>query len=181
MGASRFLLKAQRGNTMPFGKSSAGDFESNPHFLSGGVVTALPQKYKYDASDCTGSQVSGGDQYLGHTGLFIHARILHPGQFHRFQVRAATDPKRAAFNFTSEDSTLIGCIWPPFYPERAFNQGNVDRLFVFAGSFGNKPACFNPSTYRPIRGCPTAYGWLIEVDSGGTGNYDMTILFLQGP
>jgi hypothetical protein len=107
--------------------------------------------------------------------------LLAPtGTFHRFRVKDDTDPKRAAFNFTSEDTSLIGCITPPNYPERPFNQGNVNRVFVFAGSFNNMPACFNPPQYRPIQACQTSYGWHIQVDSGGTGNYDMDIAFIFG-
>src|SRR5262249_39016420 len=110
--------------------------------------------------------------------------ILATGQFHRFQVKSDTDPRKANLNFTSEAVSLIGCISPPnFYPERPFNQGNVGRIFVFAGSSKNPPgpACFFPDIYRPIQGCPTAYGWLIEVDSGGTGVFDMVIFFFHGP
>lgn len=166
---------------MPFGK--ADDFELNPHFLLGGVLTAKPDYFRFDNQDCTGPMKPGGEVFQGHTGLFITAIVLPNGQFHRFQVTIDTNPRHAAFNFTSEATSLIGCISPPYYPERPFNQGNVGRIFVFAGSMGNPPgpACFNPPIYRPIRGCPTAYGWRIEVDSAGTGNYDMTILFFQGP
>jgi hypothetical protein len=167
---------------MPFGKSN--DYERNPHFLSGGVATILPADFHWDASDCTGASKPGGETYLSHTGLFITARILPIGKFHRFRVKAETDPRRANFNFMSEDTALIACISPPnFYPERVFNQGNAGRIFVYAGSFRNPPgpACFHPDIYRPIRGCPTAYGWFIEVDSGGTDAYDMTIYFIEGP
>lgn len=164
---------------MPFGKGN--DYELNPHFLSGGVVTAKPDYYHFNPTDCTGPMKQGGEVFQGHTGLFITASILPTGQFHRFRVEI--DPRKAAFNFTSEATSLIGCITPPNYPERPFNQGNVGRIFVYAGSMRNPPgpACFYPDIYRPIRGCPTAYGWHIEVDSSGAGNYDMTIFFFQGP
>jgi hypothetical protein len=167
---------------MPFGITD--DFERNPHFLSGGVATALPAAHHWDARDCTGPKKPGTDIYLSHTGLYITATQLPVGKFHRFRVH--TDPGGAAFNFTSERTSLIGCIHPPHYPERFFNQGDVSRIFVYAGSIHIPPnppskACFHPPIYRPIRGCPTAYGWLIEVDSGGTGAFDMTILFFQGP
>ena len=163
---------------MPFGKDQ--DFEFNPHFLHGGVATKKPDYMTYSPQGCTGPVQQGGQQFEGRTGLFITATVLPAGQYHRFQVQ--TDPKNAAFNFTSEATSLIGCITPPNYPERPFNQGNVGRIFVFAGSFRTGgPACFNPDIYRPIRGCPTAYGWYIEVDSASTGNYDMVVLFFQGP
>jgi hypothetical protein len=92
-----------------------------------------------------------------------------------------SDPRRVAINFTSEAVTLVGCITPPQYPERPFNQGDVDRLFLYANSTGSQPACFGAPADRPIRGCPTADGWLIEVDSAGTGDYDVTVLFIEGP
>jgi hypothetical protein len=164
---------------MPFGKPD--DFALNPHFLgAGGVTTLLPDQYRYNASDATGPVVLGRDQFHGHTGLFISAKVLSTGQFHRFVVR--DDPKRAALNFASEGTTHLACITPPNYPERPFNQSNVGRIFVYAGSFkAGGPCCFHPDIYRPIRGQQTPYGWLIEVDSGGTGQYDMTVLFLEGP
>jgi hypothetical protein len=160
-------------------QKNANDFLFNPHFLHGGAVTDLSQKATSYPQACTGPVNPGGDQLQGRVGLFITATILPVGHYHRFRVDEGTDPKRACFNFTSEATNLIGAINPPFYPERPFNQGNVGRIFVFAGSAGAYPACFNPPAFRPIRGCPTADGWIIQVDSGGTGNYDMTIFYFD--
>lgn len=178
---TRPRLQFNHEGLMPFGIHD--DFLLNPHFLSGGVATALPVGYRFDRTDYTAPEQQGRDQFVGHTGMFISAPILQVGQFHRFRVKSDTDPKRAALNFTSEATTLIGCINPPFYPERPFNQGNVGRIFVYAGSMANPPgpACFGGPIDRPVRGAPTSYGWLIEVDSGGTGNFDMTVFFFHGP
>jgi hypothetical protein len=144
------------------------------------AAAGSPAAYRpLDAPACTGPVQQGTDQFAGHTGLFFPAPILPAGQFHHFTV--IKDPGRAAFNFTSEAVDLVGCITPPNYPTRPFNQGNVGRIFVFAGSTGAQPACFNPPIHRPIRGCPTATGWLFEIDSGGTGNYDMQVVFTPGP
>lgn len=172
---------------MPFGFDR--DYELNPHFLNGGAMTALPDTYKWDLNDCTGAQHPGGDVYQGKTGIWITAKRLPTGQFHRFRVKSDTDPKRVCINFTSERTSLTGCLDfsdPRFYPERPFNQGDVDRIFVYPGNVNLggghiKPACSSQDIYRPIRGCPTAYGWHLEVDSGGTGNFDMTVYFLEGP
>lgn len=162
---------------MPFGKEH--DYDYNPHFQFGGSATELPDKYHFDDRDCTGPMKLGEDHYGEHTGLFFDAKILPRGQFHRFRV--IEDTNASPFNFTSPATSLIGCITPPHYPERPFNQGNQPRIFVFAGSGPSGGVCFHPPIHRPIRGCPTSYGWLFEIDSRGTGNYDMTVVFLEGP
>src|SRR5438128_1014597 len=59
-----------------------------------------------DVPACTGPVQLGNDQLAGHSGMFIPANVLQPGQFHHFTV--ITDPGRAAFNFTSEAVDLIG-------------------------------------------------------------------------
>jgi len=162
-------------------KPPRDDFTLNPHLLgASGVKTALPVLFTNTQNDCTGAVVIGNDTFQGRNGIFLAAPRIPVGQFHRFQVVTDTNPRRAAFNFTSEAVSLIGCISPPNYPERPFNQGSVDRVFVFAGSSQNNPACFGGPDFRPIRACPTSYGWHIEVDSGGTGNFDMIISFIFG-
>jgi hypothetical protein len=134
--------------------------------------------------DCTGPWKLWGDELQGRKGLFISANILPAGSFHRFRVMKDTNPIRAYINFDFEGPHpgAGACIAPPNYPERPVNQGNVGRIFVYAGSSDKPPgpACGFPPIYRPMRGCQTAYGWLIEVDSGSTGSYDMTILFFEG-
>ncbi len=157
------------------------DYNLNPQFLyQGGCVTVPTGAFAFDATDATAAAIQGFDTFNGLQGIFLAAPQIPTGRFHRFRVKADTDPKRAAFNFTSEATSLIGCITPPNYPERPFNQGAVGRVFVFAGSFRNTPACFNPPEFRPIRASQTTYGWYIEVDSGNTGNYDMVIYFYFG-
>jgi hypothetical protein len=158
------------------------DFTLNPHFLyTGGVVTLLPASLTQTPADCTSTTINGGDVYQGRTGIFLTAPRIPVGRFHRFRVKDDTDPKRAAFNFTSEATTLIGCVTGMFYPERPFNQGETDRVFVFAGSTPTgTPACFSPPLFRSIRACQTTYGWHIQVDSSGNGTFDMDISFIFG-
>jgi hypothetical protein len=127
----------------------------------------------FDARDCTGAFKPGTDIFVGRAGLFFDARVLPTGKFHTFRVVKDNNPPAAYFNFTSPATSFIACIAPPnFYPERAFNQGGQPRIFVYGSTH-----CFG-GTARPLRGCPTAYGWLFEIDSKGSG-YDMVVVFIE--
>jgi hypothetical protein len=165
---------------MPFGKQD--DYEWNPHLLNGGAVTSLGSQEtpgrSFGPTDCIGPFKEGWETFDGKKGLFLSATRLPKGQFHRIRVIKDTKPKRAYVSFTSKDTSLTACISAPFYPERPFNQGATDAVFIYAGDY-----CFNPSPkrYCPIKACQTSYGWYIEIDSSGHGTYDMMVVFLQGP
>jgi hypothetical protein len=167
---------------MPFGNND--DFVLNPHFLNGHAATAPPNGVYFDTRDVRGPTLTGPDVYKAWTGLFFPAKVLPSGQFHR--LRVVNDPHQACFHMASEGASLFGWLAPPFYPERPFNQGAVGRIFVFAGSGGvggipAGPVCGGPPVFRPVRASRTGYGWMIEVDSGGTGKFDMAVMFIEGP
>ena len=65
----------------------------------------------------------------------------------------------------------MACATPQF-PDRRFNLFRPTILFG-SGCF------FYPK--HTIRGCPTEYGWLIQIDSQDTGNFDETFVFVEGP
>jgi hypothetical protein len=131
-----------------------------------------PDEFKFGPSDCSAPPQIGSDSYLSWAGgLFITAKQLPVGQFHRFRVVKDTTPQRAFFNFTSEKVSLVAWIAPPFYPERFFNQGGVSRIFVFAVRGGG---------IIPLKGCKTNYGWFFQFDSG-SGSYDVDVVFIEGP
>jgi len=124
-----------------------------------------------DGEECTGQVRQGTDKLEEHTGLLFTAKVLPKGHFHTFKIVSQPNPPVAYFNFTSPSDSLIGCIDKT---ERSYNPFD-SRIFVFAGD-----GCFHPPHYRPIRGCPTKYGWRFEIDSSGSGKYDMVVQFIEG-
>lgn len=129
---------------------------------------SVVQKPFASAADCTTGFVQGQDNYLGYAGMWISST---PGS-HTLTV--VTDAGHACINFAMEDSEFTAWLAPPYYPSRSFNSSR-NRVFIFAGLKG---ACGNPPFgTAPIRGCKTAYGWFLEIDSTNTGNYDTTVAF----